>query len=72
MFKLSQETIAIVTVGLALAGLIVTSTISIRNEIRTVRAEALADRTAWQEESRVLRAEARTDRETFEKHTSPG
>ena len=58
MFKLSQETIAIVTVGLALVDLIVISTISIRNEIRTVRAEALADRTAWQEESRVLRAEA--------------
>ena len=58
MFKLSQETIAIVTVGLALVDLIVTSTISIRNVIQTVRAEALADRTAWQEESRVRRAEA--------------
>ncbi len=33
-----------------------------------MRAEVLADRTAWQEEIRVLRAEARTDRETFEKH----
>ena len=32
------------TVGLALAGLIVTSTISIRTEIQTVRAEARTDR----------------------------
>ena len=48
MFKLSQETIAIVTVGLALAGLIVTGTISIRNEIQTVRAEARTDRETFE------------------------
>ena len=49
MFELSQETIAIVTVGLALAGLDVTST-------HGIRAEARADREA-------MRAEARADRE---------
>ena len=68
MFKLSQETVAIVTVGLALAGLDVTSDNAIREEIRTVRAEARADREAWQTEAQSLRAEARADREAFEKH----
>ena len=68
MFKLNQETIAIVTVGLALAGLDVTSDNSIREEIRAVRAEARADREAWQAEAQSLRAEARADREAFEKH----
>ena len=37
MFKLSQETIAIVTVGLALAGLILTTTSGIRDEARADR-----------------------------------
>ena len=40
MFKLSQETIAIVTVGLALAGLDITSDNAIRSEIQAIRAEA--------------------------------
>ena len=48
MFKLNQETIAIVTVGLALAGLDVTSDNSIREEIRAVRTEARADREAFE------------------------
>ena len=79
MFKLNQETIAIVTVGLALAGLDVTSDNSIREEIRAVRTEARADREAWQAEAQSLRAEAsaerealrteaRAEREAFEKH----
>ena len=63
MFRLSQETIAIaiVTVGLALAGLVVTGNNGIREEIHAVRAEGRADRQA-------LRDEARADREAFEKH----
>ena len=61
MFRLGQETIAIVTVGLALAGLEITSDIRTRAEIRTVRAEGHADREA-------IRAEAHADREAFEKH----
>ena len=68
MFKLNQETIAIVTVGLALAGLDITSDNSIREEIRAVRPEARADREAWQAEAQSLRAEARAEREAFEKH----
>ena len=66
MFKLNQETIAIVTVGLALAGLDVTSDNSIREVIRAVRAEARADREAWQAEAQSLRAEARADREAWQ------
>ena len=58
MFRLSQGTIAIVTVGLALAGLDVTSDNSIRSEMQAMRAEARADREA-------IRAEARTDREAM-------
>ena len=65
MFKLNQETIAIVTVGLALAGLDVTSDNSIREEIRAVRTEARADREAWQAEAQSLRAEASAEREAL-------
>ena len=79
MFRLSQETIAIVTVGLALAGLDITSDNGIREEIRavraeiqSVRAEGRADRQALRDEARAdreaIRAEARADREAFEKH----
>ena len=69
MFRLSQETIAIVTVGLALAGLGITSDIGIRNEMQAMRAEARADREAWQAEARALRAEARADREAWQAET---
>ena len=72
MFKLSQETIAIVTVGLALAGLVVASDNAIRfemqairSEMQAMRAEARADREAWQAEARALRAEAGADREAL-------
>ena len=79
MFKLSQETIAIVTVGLALAGLDITSDNGIRDEIRavraeiqSVRAEGRADRQTLRDEARAdrdaIRAEARADREVFERH----
>ena len=60
--RISQETIAIVTVGLALAALVVTSTgrVSDRldHNVAELRAEARADRDA-------IRAEARADREAF-------
>ena len=65
MFKPSQETIAIVTVGLALAGLDITSGNSIRSEMQAMRAEARVDREAWQAEARALRAEAGADREAL-------
>ena len=79
MFELSQETIAIVTVGIALAGLDITSDNSIRDEIQTVRDEgranrdtlcdeARADREMFRSEMQTLRDETRSEREAFEKH----
>ena len=46
MFKLSQATIAIVTVGLALAGLDVHGRIEARADREAIRAEARAEREA--------------------------
>ena len=70
VFKLSQETIAIVTVGLALATLIVTGDVANRAEARadreTLRAEARADRAEAQAARDALRAEARADREAWQ------
>ena len=68
MFRLGQETIAIVTVGLALAGLEITSDIRTRAEIRTVRAEIRTVRAEGHADREAIRAEARADREAFEKH----
>ena len=70
MFKLSQETIAIVTVGLTILGTILYSTgrleDRIRADIQTVRAEARADREAWQTEGVQLRDDARADRDAWQ------
>ena len=73
-FRLSQETVASVTVGIALAGLILATVGDLRDEARadraaaqTDRAAAQADRAAWQAESRQLRDEARADRENFQR-----
>ena len=79
MFKLSQETIVIVTVGLTLAGLDYygrsearADREAIRAEIRAdreaIRAEARADRAENQAAREAIRAENRADREAFEKH----
>ena len=57
-FSLSQETITIVTVGVALAGLILVS----QGEMR---AEARADRAELRTELEAMRAEARADRRAF-------
>ena len=53
-FSLSQETITILTVGVALAGIILVN----HGETRAARAEARAEREA-------MRAEARADRKAF-------
>ena len=75
MFKLSQETIAIATVGLALAGLDYygrsearAAREAIRAEIHALRTEARADRAENQAAREAIRAENRADREAFEKH----
>ena len=65
MFRLSQETIAIVTVGLALAGLGITSDNGIRDEIQAVRSEMQAMRAEARADREALRAEARADREAL-------
>ena len=69
--RLSQETIAIITVGIALAGLNLATVADLRDEARTDRAAWLAEsrnaRDAWQAESRQLRNEARADREHFQR-----
>ena len=82
--RLSQETIAIVTVGVALAGLILVATGDLRDEGRASRvawqaesqqlrnewqAESQQLRNEWQAESRQLRDEARADREAFQRQS---
>ena len=71
MFKLSQETIAIITVGLTLAGLITTTHLSLRAEMRAEReanrAEARAAREAYRAEAQAAREVIRADREAFGK-----
>ena len=68
-FSLSQETITILTVGVALAGLMLVNLGDMRSEARAYRAEARADREAIRAEARAdreaIRAEARADREAF-------
>ena len=52
-FSLSQETITILTVGVALAGLILVSVGEMRAEARADRAEARAEREAF--EKKIIR-----------------
>ena len=79
MSGLSQETLAIIGVGVALAALILTSTAgtrsefqaefrAVRAEIQAVRAEARADREALRAEARADRDAMRADHETFQHH----
>ena len=55
-WKLTQETIAIITVGLTLGTLIIYTA-------SDIRAEARADREAFYSEMRAMRAEAQADRQ---------
>ena len=48
MPRLSQETLAILGVGIGIAALILTTTAGLRSEIQAVRAEVRADREAFQ------------------------
>ena len=65
--RFSQETITIVAVGVTLAGLILVTNSDLRDEVAAMRAQAQADREAWQAESRQLRNEAAADREHFQR-----
>ena len=66
-FRFSQETIAIVTVGTALAGLNLAAVGDRRGEAREARAAVQADRAAWQAESRQFRDEARAKPEACQR-----
>ena len=82
MSRLSQETLAIIGVGVALAALILTVSVDVRGEFQSVRAEIQAVRDELRDvraearaEWQVIRAEARADREamraaheTFQNH----
>ena len=60
---LSPETIAIITVGVALAGLNVTGDLATRS---AARAEAQANRTAFESAIQAMQATAATDRRDFQ------
>ena len=64
-FRLNQETLAIIGVGAVLAGLILSTTNDLRAEARALRAEAQADRDAFDRKTEALRAEAQADREAL-------
>ena len=82
MSRLSQETLAIIGVGVALALLILTDSVGVRGEfqavrveiqavrveIQAVRTEARADREALRAEARADREAMRADHETFQNH----
>ena len=65
MFKLSQETIAILTIGLTILGTVLYTTGRIEDRIDRIQSEARADREAFRSETEALRSEARADREAF-------
>ena len=72
MSGLSQETLAIIGVGVALAALILTSAAGVRGEIQSVRDELRAEIRDVRAEARAgreaMRTEARADREAFQSH----
>ena len=68
MSRLSQETLAIIGVGVALAALILTDSIGVRGEFQAVRSEARADRETLRAEARADREAMRADHESFRNH----
>ena len=65
MSRLSQETLAIIGVGVALAALILTIASDVRSEFQSVRAEIQAVWTEARADREALRTEARADREAL-------
>ena len=66
--RLSQETLAIIGVGVALAALILTSIAGVRGEIQAVRDELRVEIQAVRTEARADREAMRADHETFQNH----
>ena len=74
MPRLSQETIAligvlvaVIGVGVALGALILTTTGGLREEIQAVRAEARTDREAFERRTAAIREESERRLEAFER-----
>ena len=67
MPRLSQETIAVIGVGVALGALILTTTGGLREEIHAIRAEARADREASERRLEAFEQRMAADREAFER-----
>ena len=67
MPRLSQETIAVIGVGVALGALILTTTGGLREEIQAVRAEAHADREASERRLEAFERRMAADREASER-----
>ena len=66
-FSLSQETITILTVGVALAGLLLVNLAEMRAEREAMRADARADRARIEASTNQMRTEGQASREAFEK-----
>ena len=66
-FSLSQETITILTVGAALAGIILVGLGEMRVERQAMREDARADRARIEASMNQMRAEGQASREAFEK-----
>ena len=67
MPRLSQETIALIGVGIALGALILTTTGGLREEIQAVRAEARADRERAERRLEAFERRMAADQEKAEK-----
>ena len=65
MSRLSQETLAIIGVGVALAALILTVSVGVRDELQAVRTEIQAVRDEARAERQAMRVEASADREAM-------
>ena len=65
MSRFSQESLAIIGVGVALAALILTSIAGVRGEIQAVRDELRVEIQAVRTEARADREAMRADHETF-------
>lgn len=67
MPRLSQETIALIGVGIALGALVLTTTSRLHGDIQAIRAEARADREASERRLEAFERRTTADREAFER-----
>ena len=67
MPRLSQETIALIGVGIALGALVLTTSGRLHGDIQAIRAEARADREASERRLEAFERRTTADREAFER-----